>query len=148
VGRLSNHRTTVSVLRHAATTLVATSSAAENWKLNSLETHESLSDIIVSGGVNSATLSIAEELVQCVVSRTLPDLVVVVELLVLGDCIVNGPIGRVLWWAAVKASRSTSWMLLTVTTIGTKRTVRILVSTRCSGKRLQVSDHCSTPVRY
>jgi hypothetical protein len=46
VCRLSDHGTSMSVLAHAAA-LVAATTSTEDWKLNSLETHESLADIIV-----------------------------------------------------------------------------------------------------
>jgi hypothetical protein len=135
----------MSILGHAAAWITA--AAAENRKLHPLKAHETLTNIIVGGGVNGATFGIAEKLVQSVVSCTLSDLVVVVQLLTLIDSIVNRTIGRVLGWATIEASGCCSRVLLTVTAIWTKCTIRILISTRCSGKRLQVSDHCSTPVR-
>lgn len=135
---LSNHGASVAVLAH--TSLVA--AGAENWKLNTLEAHEALTNIVVGRGVNCTTLGIAKELVESVVSSALPDFVVVVELLRLIYSIVNGSIGRVLGWASIEASRSATGMLLAVACIGAKGTIGILISTRCSGKRLQVSDHC------
>jgi hypothetical protein len=138
---LSNHRTSMTVLGHA-TLLVATAASAKHWKLHALQAHQALTDVVIGGWVNGATLGITKKLVQSVVRRTLPDLVVVVQLLRLVDGIVNRTVSRVLWWATVEAGRSTSRMLLAVAAVGTKRTIRILISTRCSGKRLQVSDDC------
>lgn len=142
---MSNHWAAVPILTHAAAMITA--SAAEDWKLHSLKAHESLTNIIVGGRVNGATLSIAEEFVKCVVSSTFPNLVVVVQLLSLVDGIVHRAVCGVLRRAAIEASRSTSRMLLAISTIWTKRTIRILISTRCSGKRLQVSDQFAVLAR-
>jgi hypothetical protein len=125
----------VAVLTHAA--LVA---AAKNGKLNTLQTHKSLTNIVVGSRVNCTTLSISKEFVQGVVSGTLPDLVVIVKLLWLVHCIVHGSIGRVLGRASIEASWSSTGMLLAIATVGAKGAIRILISTRCSGKCLQVSD--------
>jgi hypothetical protein len=133
----------VAILRHTST-LVAASAATEDWKLNTLETHKSLTDVVVRGRVDCATLGVSEELIQRIVCSTLPDLVVVVKLLRLVYSVIDGTISRVLGWASIKSSWSTAWVLLAVTSIGAKSTIGILVSTRCSGKRLQVSDHCSS----
>jgi hypothetical protein len=70
----------VAIVRHAGA-LVAASTATKDWKLNALKTHESLTDIIVSGWVDCATLGVAEELVESIICGTFPDFVVVVELL-------------------------------------------------------------------
>ena len=129
----------MAVLTHAA----LVTAAAENWELNTLQAHETLANVVVGGRIDCTTLSISEELVESIISSTLPDLVVVVELLRLVDCIVNWSIGRVLGWTSIEASWCTTGMLLTVASIGSKCTIGILISTRCSGKRLQVSDHCS-----
>jgi hypothetical protein len=132
----------MAILRHASA-LVAASTATKDWKLNTLKTHESLTDIIVGGWVDCATLSISKKFIERIVCSTLPDLVVVVELLRLVHSIVDGTISRVLWWSAIESGWSTAWVLLAITSVGAKGTIRILVSTGCSGKRLQVSDHCS-----
>jgi len=134
---LSNHGASVAVLAH--TSLVA-AAAAKNRELNTLEAHEPLANVVVGRGVNCATLGIAKELVQSVVSSAFPNFIVVVELLRLVYCIVDGSIGRVLGWPSIEASRSATGMLLAVACIGAKGTIGILISTRCSGKRLQVSD--------
>jgi len=127
----------MTVLRHAAAALVATS---KNGKWHTLQAHEPLADIVVGGGVNGTTLSIAKELIESIISSTLTDLVVIAQLLRLVDCVVDWPVGRVLRRAAIETSRSSARVLLGVSGVGTKRTIRILISTRCSGKRLQVSD--------
>jgi hypothetical protein len=140
--RLSNHCAAMAaaVLRHAAA-LVTAASTTENGKLDTLQAHESLAYVIVGGRVDCTTLGVSKELVERIIRGTFPNLVVVVELLRLVDGIVNRAIGRVLWWTSVEASWSTTWMLLAIASIGAKRAIRILISTRCSGKRLQVSDH-------
>jgi hypothetical protein len=138
VRSLSNHSATVAVLRHARR-LVTT----KNGELDTLETHQTLANVVVGGRINGTTLSIAEELVQCIVSRTLTDLIVVCQLLGLVDSIVDWAVSRVLRWASIKSGRSTSRMLLAVGALS-KGTLRVLVSTRCSGKRLQVSDEFTT----
>jgi hypothetical protein len=132
---LSNHSAALAVLGHAA--LVA----AENRKLDTLEAHEALANVVVGRRVNSTALSIAKELVQSVVRSTLSDLVVVGQLLGLVDSIVNGSIGGVLGWASVESGGGTSWVLLAIASVGAESAIRILVSARCGGKRLQVSDH-------
>lgn len=143
--RLSDHRATVSaILRHAG----ALVTAAENWELDSLEAHKSLANVIVSGRVDCTTLGVSKEFIQRIIGSALPDLVVIGELLSLVDSVINGTIGRILRWASIKASGSAARVLLAIASVGTKRAIRILISTRCSGKRLQVSDHCRTPVRY
>jgi hypothetical protein len=147
MSRLSDHCTTMPILGHATGVVTTTAAAAENWELYSLQAHQTLSNIIVSGRVNGSALSVAKKLIQSVISRTLSDLVVVVQLLRLVDSIVNRTISRVLWWTTVKSSRGTSRLLLAIAAVWTKRAIGILISTRCSGKRLQVSDHCSAPVR-
>jgi hypothetical protein len=144
---LSNHCAAVPVIAHAAAALVATATSTKNGKLHALETHQSLANVVVSGRVNGTALGIAEEFVKSIVSGTLTDLVVVVQLLRLVHSVVNGTIRRILRRATVKSGGSTSRVLLAIAAIGTKGAIRILVSTRCSGKRLQVSDNCSTPVR-
>jgi len=138
---LSNHGTALAVVTHAAA-LVATLATTENWKLYTLEAHEPLADVVVSVWVNSTALGIAEEFVERIISGTLPDFIVVVQLLALVDGIVNRTIGRVLGWAAVETSGSASRMLLAIGTVRTKGAIRILISTCCSGKCLQVSDNC------
>jgi hypothetical protein len=62
VCRLSDHGTSVAVLAHA-TALVAATTAAKDRKLYSLETHQSLANIIVGVGVNGPAFGVAEELV-------------------------------------------------------------------------------------
>jgi hypothetical protein len=130
VSGLSHHGATMPILRHTATLITA--AATENWKLHSLETHKSLANVIVGSGVNCTAFSIAKKLVQCVVSRTLSDFVIVVQLLSLIDGIVHWAIGRVLWWTAIETSWGASRMLLAVAAIWTKGSVRILISTRFS----------------
>jgi hypothetical protein len=134
--RLSYHRATVTAVLTHAGALVTTTAAAENWELNTLETHESLTNVIVSGRVNCAALGVSKELVQGVISGTLPDFVVVVQLLRLVDGIVDWAISRVLRRASVETSWGTSGVLLTISAVWTKGAIRILISTRCSGKRL------------
>jgi len=136
----------VAILRHTST-LVAASATTEDWKLNTLETHKSLTDVVVRGRVDCATLGVSEELIQRIVCSTLPDLVVVVKLLRLVYSVIDGTISRVLGWASIESSWSTAWVLLAVTSIGAKSTIGILVSTRCSGKRLQVSDQFAVLAR-
>lgn len=136
---LGNHGATVAVLRHARR-LVTT----EDGELDTLETHQTLADIIVGRRVNGTALGIAEELIQSIVSCTLTDLVVVGQLLSLVDSVVHRAIGRVLGWPSVESSGCASRVLLAVSTIGSKGTIRILISARCSGKRLQVSNDCNT----
>jgi hypothetical protein len=136
----------MAILRHASA-LVAASTATKDWKLNTLKTHESLTDIIVGGWVDCATLSISKKFIERIVCSTLPDLVVVVELLGLVHSIVDGTISRVLWWSAIESGWSTAWVLLAITSVGAKGTIRILVSTGCSGKRLQVSDQFAVLAR-
>lgn len=133
---LSDHGAALAVLGHAA--LVA----AENGKLDTLEAHKALANVVVGRRVNSTALSIAKELVQSVVSSTLSDLVVVGQLLGLIDSVVNGSIGGVLGWASVESGRGTSWVLLAIASVGAECAIRILVSACCSGKRLQISDDC------
>lgn len=48
---------------------------------------------------------------------------------------------------AVKALRSTTGVLLAIAGIGAHLPIARIVSARCSGKRLQVSDHCGAQVR-
>lgn len=136
---LGDHCATVTILRHARR-LVAT----KNGELDTLQTHQTLANIVVSRGIDGTALGIAEELVKSVVSCTLTDLIVVTELLSLVDSVVDGTIGRVLGWPSVESGRGAARVLLTIASIGSKSTVRILVSTRCSGKRLQVSNDCNT----
>lgn len=131
----------MAILRHALA-LVAASTATKDGKLNTLETHEPLADIIVGGWVNGATLGVSEELVERIIRGALPDFVVVVELLRLVHSIVDRAIGGVLGWASVESGWGTTWVLLAVTSVGAEGTIRILVSTRCGSKRLQVSDNC------
>jgi hypothetical protein len=141
--RLSNHcaaAVATTILGHAAA-LVTAASTTEDGKLDTLQTHEPLAYVIVGGRVDCTTLGVSKELVERIIRGAFPNLVVVVELLRLVDGIVNRTIGRVLWWASVEASWSTTWVLLAIASIGTKRAIGILISTRCSGKRLQVSDH-------
>jgi len=88
MSRLSNHCATLTIVRHAATRIAACA-ATENWKLHSLKTHEPLTDIVVGVRVNGSALGVTEELVKSIVGGTLPDLVVVVQLLALVDGIVN-----------------------------------------------------------
>lgn len=137
--RLGDHCATVTVLGHTGR-LVAT----EDGELNTLETHQALADIVVGGGVDSATLSITEELIESVISSSLTDFVIVGQLLCLIDSVVDWAIGRVLRRAAIKSSRGASRMLLAVASATTKSAVRILISARCSSKSLQVSDDCGT----
>jgi hypothetical protein len=67
------------VLSHAgALVTAAAAAAAKNWELDTLETHESLADVIVSGRVDCTTLRITKELVEGIIGGTLPNLVVVV----------------------------------------------------------------------
>jgi len=136
---LGDHGATVAVLGHTRG-LVTT----EYGELDTLETHQSLADIVVGRRVNGTALGIAEELIQSIVSCTLADLVVVGQLLSLVDSVVNRAIGRVLGWPSVESGRCASRVLLAVATIGSKGTIRILISARCSGKRLQVSNDCDT----
>ena len=131
----------MAILRHALA-LVAASTTTKDGKLNTLETHEPLADIIVGGWVNGATLGVSEELVERIIRGALPDFVVVVELLRLVHSIVDRAIGGVLGWASVESGWGTTWVLLAVTSVGAEGTIRILVSTRCGSKRLQVSDNC------
>jgi hypothetical protein len=143
---LSHHGAAMPILRHAGA-LVTASTATENWKLNTLKTHEPLTNIIVSGWVDCATLGIPEELVEGIICSTLPNLVVVVELLRLVYCIVDRAISGVLGWTSIESSWSTTWVLLSVASVGAKGTIRILVSACCSGKRLQVSDEFAVLAR-
>lgn len=134
--------TATTVLRHA--TLVA----ANDGKLNSLETHEPLADIVVSGRINTAPLGVTKELIQGVISGALSDLIrIVVQLLGLVDSIINGSISRVLGRASIETSGCASRVLLAVACIGAHGAITRVISTRCSGKRLQVSDYCATQVR-
>ena len=95
-----NHGAALAIVRHAS--LVT---ASNDWKLNTLETHEPLANVVVGCGIDDPPLSIAEELVQGVVSCALTDLVgIVVHVLCLVYCIINGSIGRVLWRGAVKTA--------------------------------------------
>jgi hypothetical protein len=142
--RLSYHRATVTaVLRHTGT-LITTTAGTENWELDTLETHESLADVIVSGRVDCTTLRVSKELVKGVISGTLPNFVVVIQLLRLIHGIVDWAICGILGWASVEASWSTTWMLLAISSVRAEGTIWILISTRCSSKCLQVSDHCSS----
>lgn len=136
---LSNHGTAVTAVFGHASALVPTT---ENRELDALETHQSLANIVVGCWVNCTALCVSEELVESVIGCTLSDFVVVVQLLSLIDSIVNGAISGVLRWASVKSGRGTSWVLLTVTSVGTKRAIWILISTGCGSKRLQISDDC------
>lgn len=136
---LSDHCATVAILGHTGRLV-----AAKNGELHALETHQTLANVIIGRRVNSTTLGIAEELIESIVCCTLTDLVVIAQLLGLVDSIVNGAIGRILGWASIESGGCASRMLLAITSIGTKGTIRILVSTRCSGKRLQVSNDCDT----
>jgi hypothetical protein len=72
VRSLSDHSAAMAVLRHARR-LVAT----KYRELDTLETHETLANVVVGGRINGTALGIAEELVQCIVSCTLTDLIVV-----------------------------------------------------------------------
>jgi hypothetical protein len=142
VRSLSNHGATVPIFGHAALLI-----ASNNRKLDTLESHESLSDIVIGGRINSTTLGVAKKLIKRIIGSTLADLVrVIVELLRWVDSIIDRPIGRILWGTSVEASGRTSRMLLTIGTLA-HGTIWILIATRCSGKRLQVSDHCRTRVR-
>ena len=135
----------MAVLRHAALLVAA---ATDYGKLNALETHESLANIVVGRRVDSTALGVAEELVQSIIRSALTDLVGVVKVLLSRvESIVNWAIGRVLRGSAIETSRSTAGVLLAVASVRTKATFGILVSTRCSGKCLQVSDHYGARVR-
>jgi hypothetical protein len=139
MGCLRNHGASMPVLGHATTLLVA----PKNGELNTLEPHESLADIIVSGRINGTALNISEELVEGIIVGTLSDFVgIVVQLLIRVDSIVHGPIGRILRWATIEAARSAPRMGLSIASVVAHATVRVLISTRCSGKCLQVSDDC------
>lgn len=134
---LSDHSAAVAVLRHARR-LVAT----ENGKLDTLKTHETLANVVVGGGINGTALGIAEELIQCIVRCTLTDLVIVGQLLSLVYGIVDRSVSRILRWASIESGRSTSRMLLAVGALS-KGTLRVLISTRCSGKCLQIGNDCA-----
>jgi spore maturation protein SpmB len=138
---VGKHSATTSIVAHAATTVVA-ASAANDRELDTLKTHKTLANVVISRRVDSAALSITKELVQGIIRSALSNLVrIVVKLLCLVDGIVNWSIGRILGRAAVKTSRSSSRVLLTVAVVGAHLAITGIVSTRCSGKRLQVSDH-------
>lgn len=135
---MSDHCATVATILTHASALVST---AENRELDTLETHQPLTDIIVCRWVDGAALGIPKKLVQSIVCCTLADLVVIVQLLALVHSIVNGTIGRILWWASIKACGGTTRMLLTITSVRAKRAIWILISTCCSRECLQVSDN-------
>jgi hypothetical protein len=135
----------MAILRHTAARVTA--ATAKDRELHSLEAHEPLANIVVGGWVDGAALGITKEFVQSIISGAFPNLVVVVQLLGLVDRIINRSVSGVLGRASIETGWSTPRMLLTVASVRPKCAVRILVSTRCSGKRLQVSDYCSTPVR-
>lgn len=134
---LGNHGASMAAILAHTRTLVT---AAENWELYALETHESLADIVVGGWVNGAALGISKKLVERIVGCALSNLVVIVKLLALIDGIVHRTIGRVLGRTSIEACRSTAWVLLAIASIGTETAIWILISTGCSGKCLQVSD--------
>lgn len=136
---LGDHCATVAVLGHARG-LIAT----KDGQLNTLKTHQALAYVVVAGGINGAAFGIAEELVQGVVSSALTDLIVIGQLLCLVNSVVDRAISGVLGWASVESGRGASRVLLAIGSIGSKGTVRILISTGCSGKRLQVSNDCDT----
>jgi len=135
---LRHHSAPMAILRHTAALVAA--ATAKDRKLHTLQAHEPLADIVVSVWVDGAALGIAKELVQSIISRTFPNFVVVVQLLGLVDRVVNGSISGILGWPSVETGWSTPGMLLAIASVGSKCAVRILVSTRCSGKRLQVSE--------
>jgi hypothetical protein len=138
---VGKHSATTSIIAHATATVVA-ASAADDRELDTLKTHKTLANVVVSRGIDGAALSITKELVQGIVRSALSNLVIVaVKLLCLVDGIVNWSIGRVLGRAPVETSGSSSRVLLTVAVVGTHLAITGIVSTRCSGKRLQVSDH-------
>ena len=136
---LGDHCATVAVLGHARG-LVAT----ENGELDTLETHQTLANVVVGGGVDGTALGITEELVQSVVCCTLTDLIVVSQLLCPVGSIVDWAIGGVLARASIESGRGTSRVLLAICSIASKGTIRILIPARCSGKRLQVSYDYNT----
>jgi hypothetical protein len=136
---LSDHGATVAVLGHTGR-LVST----KNGELDTLEAHQALADVVVGGRIDSTALGIAEEFVESIISCTLTDFVVVGQLLGLVHGIVNWTIGRVLGRTSIETGGCASRVLLAVASIGAKGTVRILISARCSGKRLQVSYDCDT----
>ena len=140
---MGNHGTAaVTVVRDA--TLVA----AEDGQLNTLETHEPLPNVIVHAGVDGSPLGVPEEFIQGIISSPLANFVgVVVQLLGLVNSVVDRAVSRVLRWSSVKAGRCASWVLLTVACIWAKGTITRVISARCTGKRLQVSDYYVAQVR-
>jgi hypothetical protein len=143
MGRMCDHCSAAAIVGHG--TLVTTSNDRERYTLKS---HEPLANIVVGGRIDSASLGVAKELVQRIVSSTLSDFVgVVIQLLGLVYRVVDRTIRRVLRRAAVESGRSATWVLLAVACIGAHGPITRIVSTRCSGKRLQVSDYCVAQVR-
>lgn len=133
---MRDHRTALTILGHAS--LVT---ASDNRKLDTLETHEPLTNVVVGRRINHPPLSIAKELIQSVVSCAFSDLVrVVVHVLSLVYSIINRPIGRVLRRSAVKSARVITRVLLTICCIGPHVVVWV-ITTCCSSESLQVSDH-------
>jgi len=134
-----DHGPAVTVIRHTA---LVTSAAANNGKLNALEAHQSLADIVVRRWVNQASLGIAEEFVQRVVSCALADLVrVVVQGLRLINSVVDGAVCGALWRSAVEAGGVTASMLLAIVSLAW--ILGIIITTCCSSESLQVSDKFS-----
>jgi len=126
-----------SVLGHTATV------AADDRELKTLETHESLANVVVGVGVDVAPFCVSKELIQSIVSSALADLIrIIVELLLGIHGIINRAVGRILRRAAIEARRSSAWVLLAIARLG-HGTIGTVVSARCSGKRLQVSDKFS-----
>jgi hypothetical protein len=122
--------------------MVASSSCADDGKLDSLETHQSLSNIVVRRRVNHPALRIAEEFIQRIVGGTLSDLVVVVQRLLLVDGVVNWAICGTLGSSTVEASGGLgAWMLLAI--LSRAGVLGVIITTCCSSESLQVSDNCS-----
>lgn len=131
---LSNHCTAVAIFG-----LVA----SQNGELKTLESYKSLADIIVRLGIDCTPLGIAEKFVQSIVSGAFSNFVIGgVGHLGIVDGVVNGAIGRILRRTAIETRWSTWGVAVSGSGIHTGSRV-IVISTGCSGKRLQVSDQFS-----
>jgi hypothetical protein len=125
----------------AASSCVAT----EHWQLHTVQSHETVANVVIGRWVDASLFSVTEEFVQRVESGTLSEFVLGIGALRLADGVVDWTIGGALGgccaWAVICAGIRSA--ILVIDGLSGHVVLIGVVSACCSSKRLQVSDYCS-----
>lgn len=103
------HRRVCSLCHHSTAVVILGLVASEYRELKTLESDEALANIIIRLWIDGTSLGVSEELVQCIISSALSDLIIgVVGHLGVVDCVINRTVGGILGRSTIE-TRGGTW---------------------------------------